>query len=162
EVLLRKVVEVAESVLEFEDCSVYLIDDQTDHLVLRASCCLFRERVGVTSYPVGEGITGWVAQHGTAVRLEDPINDPRWKTIVSQMPEDEIGAFLAAPIVSRDNVLGVLRVLRRKSHSPWFSNIFTEADERLMMTIASQLGAAIENARSFQKLVRSERMAAWG
>src|SRR5205085_9536538 len=61
-----------------------------------------------------------------------------------------------------DTILGVLRVLRRKSHSPWFSNHFTEADERLMSTIASQLGAAIENARSFQKLVRSERMAAWG
>src|SRR5262249_9597826 len=117
---------------------------------------------GVTSYPIGEGITGWVARHGTAVRLEDPVNDSRWRPVVSEMPEEEIGAFLAVPIVSRDNILGVLRVLRRKSHSPWFTNLFTEADERLMMTIASQLGAAIENARSFQKLVRSERMAAWG
>src|SRR5205085_6699900 len=61
-----------------------------------------------------------------------------------------------------DTILGVLRVLRRKSHSPWFSNHFTEADERLLGAIASQLGAAIENARSFQKLVRAERMAAWG
>jgi signal transduction histidine kinase len=162
EVLLRKVVEVAETVLEFEDCSVYLIDEQTDHLVLRASCCLFSDRVGTTSYPVGEGITGWVARNGKSVRLEDPVNDPRWKTVISEMPEEEIGAFLAVPIVSRDNILGVLRVLRRKSHSPWFSNHFTEADERLLTTIASQLGAAIENARSFQKLVRSERMAAWG
>jgi signal transduction histidine kinase len=56
----------------------------------------------------------------------------------------------------------VLRVLRRKSQSAWFSNRFTPTDERVFSTIASQLGSAVENARGFERLLRSERMAAWG
>ncbi len=160
--ICQKVVDVASTVLQFEDCSVYLLDDQTDHLVLRASCCLFAGRIGKASYYLGEGLTGWVAREAEPVRLEDPAADPRWSPTPQELPDEEAGPYLAVPIISRDKILGVLRVLRRKSQASWFSNRFTDADERLLGAIASQLGTAIENARNFQRLVRSERMAAWG
>ncbi len=159
EALMEKVVDVAATVLKFEDCSVFLLDEQTDHLVLQASRGTIAS--GTSIYSLGEGLTGWVAQTGDPVRLRDPIADAR----ALKLPEhisSLIGPLLAVPIVSRDKILGVLRVVRKKSHSPWFHNEFTEADERLLSTVASQLGAAIENARSFKQLVRAERMAAWG
>jgi signal transduction histidine kinase len=162
EALVTKVVEVAANVLRFEDCSVFLLDEQTDHLVLKMTRGALTCRIGDPVYHVGEGITGWVAKHGEAVRLEAPREDPRWLGRCNELPEEEIGPFLAVPIISRDKVLGVLRILRRQSHSPWFSNRFTEVDERVMVTIASQLGAALENAQNFERLVQMERMAAWG
>ncbi len=73
-----------------------------------------------------------------------------------------MGAFLAVPIFGRHGVLGVLRVLRRKSVAPWFRREFTDDDESVLITIASQLGAAIENSRILDRLVNTERMAAWG
>jgi signal transduction histidine kinase len=160
--LMRKATEVAAEALRFEDCSVFLIDEVSSQLVLQASRGALAGDAGSAAYDLGEGLTGWVALHGEPIRLEEPPLDPRWKGRFTEIPMDEIGAFLAVPIFSRDRVLGVLRVLRRKSFSPWFSNRFTETDERVLSTIASQLGAAVENARSFHKLVRSERMAAWG
>lgn len=163
EALMKKVVEVTAEPLRFEDCSVFLIDDHSGHLVLQASHGVLAEReAGSIYYHLGEGLTGWVAEHGQPVRMEDPHRDPRWNTRLKEFPDEEVGAFLAVPIVSRDKVLGVLRVLRRKSQSPWLSNRFSEVDERILTTIASQLGAAVENARGFKKLVRAERMAAWG
>lgn len=162
EPLVRKVVDVSAEALHYEDCSVFLLDEQTDTLVLRATRGALAERVGVATYRVGEGLTGWVAEHGQPVRTTSVTSDPRWRGLHLEFPAEEIGAFLAVPILSRGKGLGVLRVLRRASHAPWFDAQFTESDERILSTIASQLGAAVENARSYQKLVRSERMAAWG
>jgi signal transduction histidine kinase len=160
--LMKKVVDETADALRFEDCSVFLLDEQTQHLVLRASRGPLCDHIGQISYHMGEGLTGWVAQYSEPIRLHNPQDDPRWTGRFSEMPPEEIGAFMAAPIISRDKALGVLRVLRRKSTSPWFDNHFTAVDERMLMTIASQLGAAIENACNFQKLLHSERMAAWG
>ncbi|HSV74114.1 MAG TPA: GAF domain-containing protein [Chthonomonadales bacterium] len=160
--LMRKVVDEAAEALKYEGCSVFLLDPNTNRLVLRASHRALAEGVGVASYALGEGITGWVAMHGAPQRLDHPQQDPRWVGRHTEMPADQIGALLVVPIISRDRVIGVLRVVRSRSHSPWFSNRFTEADERVLTTIASQLGSALENAASFQRLVRAERMAAWG
>jgi signal transduction histidine kinase len=162
EPLMKQVVDVASDIIQTEDCSVFLLDEQADHLVLQASRGTLGGQVGLAAYHIGEGLTGWVAQHAKPIRLEEPHRDPRWTGRYEEVPEEEIGAFLAVPIVSRDKVLGVLRVLRRKSHMPWFSSRFTETEERMLVTIASQLGVAIENARSYRRLVRTERMAAWG
>lgn len=160
--LLKRVVDGAARALRFEDCSVFLLDDAVGTLTLRASRGPLAARVGESPYRVGEGITGTVAKTGEAARLEDPRGDPRWLGRFNELPNEEMGAFMAVPIVSRDRVLGVLRVVRRKSHRFWFANQFTEVDERILTTIASQLGAALENARSHERLLRAERMAAWG
>ncbi len=162
ESLMNKVVAMTAEAIRFEDCSAFLIDAQTDHLILKATRGPLADKIGAAAYHVGDGITGWVAKYGEPVRMEDPQSDPRWRGRLNELTTDEIGAFLAVPIISRNKIVGVLRVVRRKSHAPWFSNRFTETDERVLLTIASQLGAAVENARSHARLVRSERMAAWG
>jgi signal transduction histidine kinase len=55
-----------------------------------------------------------------------------------------------------------MRVSRNRSGPVWFRARFTESDERVLQTIASQFGTAIENIRSYNRRLRSERMAAWG
>jgi len=116
----------------------------------------------VATYPVGEGLTGWVAEHGEPIRVGNPREDPRWRGRFEEFPAEDVGAFLAVPIFGRSGMLGVLRVLRRKSAAPWFRREFTEDDESVLLTIASQLGTAIENGRILDRLVNTERMAAWG
>lgn len=160
--LMQKVLAVAADMLRFEDCTVFLADDANEYLVLTASGGSLANRRGETPYRVGEGITGWVAEHGVSVRLAEPQRDPRWKGLCLEFPEEDIGALLAVPIVGRKRVLGVLRVVRRKSPTAWFSNAFSEGEERVLNTIGRQLGAAIENVRSYERLITAERMAAWG
>jgi signal transduction histidine kinase len=161
-VLLRRVVEVATNILRFEDCSVFSLDPERKELVLVASRGPLEDQVGIATYPIGEGLTGWVAQTGEAVRLTTPASDPRHKGLHKELPSGEIGAFLAVPIYGRSSILGVLRVLRRRSNAPWFRSEFTEDDENVLTTIASQLGAALESGRMIDRLMATERMAAWG
>jgi signal transduction histidine kinase len=160
--VLSKVVDVTASALHFEDCSVFLTDERAGALVLRATRGRLNDQVGRATYKIGEGITGWVAQHAHPARVDSVSKDDRWRGVHTEFEIAEIGPLLAAPIISRDKVIGVLRVLRRKMQTPWFTNEFTFIDERVLVTIANQLGAAIENARSFEKVLHAERMAAWG
>lgn len=160
--LMKRVVAIAGDILRFEDCSLFILDKGTGRLVLLATRGPLAPQIGKASYAVGEGLTGWVAAHGAPVRVRDPRTDPRHRGIHREIATDETGAFLAVPIQSMAGVVGVLRVLRRRSTSPWFPNDFTEADEEVLSTIASQIAAAIDNAQLFARLLQSERMAAWG
>ena len=159
---MRRVVDVAAEVLRFEDCSLFVLDGDKNELILQASRGGLVDRVGEATYPLGEGLTGWVGQHGEVIRTGSPKADPRWRGRFEEFPSEDIGAFLAVPIFGRHGVLGVLRVLRRKSVAPWFRREFTDDDESVLLTIASQLGTAIENGRILDRLVNTERMAAWG
>lgn len=160
--LLRKIIEVTGDAMRFEDCSLFLIDYSTGKLMLMASRGSLSEEVGKASYSIGEGLTGWVAEKGHPVRTTDPRGDSRWRGLHMEIPVEEMGAFMAVPIHGRDSVLGVIRVLRRRSPYPWFPNDFTQDDEDMLMIIGSQVGIALENARLVDKLMNAERMAAWG
>ncbi len=160
--LMRRVVDVAADVLRFEDCSIFILDKDRNEVILQATRGPLIGKIGTATYPLGEGLTGWVAQHGEAIRTKNPKADPRWQGRHEELPLAEIGAFLAVPIYGRSSILGVLRVLRRWSDAPWFRSEFTDDDEMVLSTIASQLGSALENNRILDRLVATERMAAWG
>lgn len=142
--MLDRVIEITSQVLRAEECSLYFLDQGSQKLTLAATRGKGM-RPARKEYALGEGQTGTVADRGRIVR-----------------DLDEMRAFLGAPIPSVAGVVGVLRVIRRESSSPWFPNDFTEADEEVLLTIAAQVGAAIDNARLFARLMQSERMATWG
>ena len=160
--ILQRVIDVAADALKFEDCSLFLIDVVTDKLVLRASRGPLAKQIGQASYELGDGLTGWTALHGRPVRVVDPPSDPRWKGRFEEMPASELAAYMAVPISIHRGVIGVIRVQRKKSPYKWFLNDFTDDDERVLTTIAAQLGIALDNRRLVDQLVKAERMAAWG
>jgi signal transduction histidine kinase len=171
--LMRRVIHKTAELLRADDCSIFQLNTAGDGLILRASQGLLASRVGQLTYPLGEGLTGWVAQHAQPVRTGDVRRDPRWRGLHPELPPEQIEALLAVPIRGRDGLMGVLRAVRRKrapddatpasvSDPTSFPNHFTEEDEALLTTLAGQVGAALMQQRLIDKLVQTERMAAWG
>lgn len=114
------------------------IDEREDESKIRSS---------VTR--LGQGVSGWVIEHGRPVRSSDLESDPRY---VETIPGMRSGLYV--PIKMYDQTLGCISVESE------LETAFTEADERLLSTIAVQAAVAIENARSYQSVVRSaERLA---
>lgn len=87
---------------------------------------------------VGQGLTGWVIQHGVSVRCDDVANDPRY---VETYPGIRSGVY--APMRIGERVLGAIGV---ESDQP---NAFDESAERFLCTLATQAASALENARLF-------------
>jgi signal transduction histidine kinase len=162
EPLARRVVDVAAEALRCEGCSLFLLDEAREALVLQATRGYLLADIGTAFYRLGEGLTGTVGLTGQTIRLDDPREDPRWKGRYPEFSPDERSAFLAVPIIGRERTLGVLRVSRPRATPAWFRARFTESDERVLTTIAGQVGIAVDNVRNFNRVLRSERMAAWG
>lgn len=94
---------------------------------------------------LGEGITGWVAEHRIAQNLGNAAADPRASTIPGT--EDDLDeSMLLAPMVFDDNVLGVL-VLSKLGIDK-----FTDDDLRLLVIYASLAAQAMANADTTERL----------
>ncbi len=160
--LLGRVIEVAREVLRFQACSIILLDTVSSEYVLRASVGRLEDRIGKIAYAAREGCTGWVCDSGKPLLLDDPQSHPSWRGMYLEFPSKEIAAYLAVPIASRGNCIGAIRAVRRVSDNEFLDNRFTEHDLRLLQAVADQVASGLENIRSTERLLRTERMAAWG
>src|SRR5512136_203930 len=78
--MLRELVSLAAQVTSSDACLVYLVDRENDEVVLRASQLPHSAEVGRLRLHVGEGITGWVAEHMAVVSLpSNASSDSRFK-----------------------------------------------------------------------------------
>ncbi|HVT12013.1 MAG TPA: GAF domain-containing protein [Fimbriimonadaceae bacterium] len=162
EALIDRVIQIGSEVLRFQACSIFIHDPQTDSFVLRGTVGRLRDQIGKIRYNRGEGCTGWVCERGEPVILNHPQSDPRWRGKYVEFPSEQIASFLAVPILLRTKTIGAIRVVRRTSDNPYLDLRFTEGDLRVLQAIAEQFAVGLENLRSLDKIIRSERMIAWG
>jgi signal transduction histidine kinase len=160
--LIHEVIVVAEDVLRFQAASLFLLDPENDTFVLRGSVGRLKSQIGEIRYRRGEGCTGWVCDTGQPLMLNDPLSDPRWRGLHIEFPSEQIASFLCVPIVSRGKSIGAIRVLRRVTDNQYLDNRFVDADLRLLTAVADQVSSGLENLRNVEKIIRSERMIAWG
>lgn len=148
EEMLQAVAGVAVQVTGTDSSQVYLFNDAKDTLVLRAVDAVSSsdEVVGKLRLRVGEGLTGWVAQHKDAVALgHDAQHDARFK-FVPELQEDKYQSILSVPLLYRGEVIGVINVRTVKPHQ------YTQTQVRLLQSIASQIAGAVENSRQYRKM----------
>jgi len=137
--VLNRVVEFATSIVRCDACLIYVL--QGEKLVLRASKIPHAELVGNLDLQLGQGITGWVAEHREPVSIaKNAAGDARFKAF-KDLPEDRFEAFLSVPLLSRGKLVGVINVQHRKPHE------HTQREIQLLSTIGFLVGAEIEMAR---------------
>jgi uroporphyrinogen-III synthase len=137
--VLASVVEFASVLVECDSCLIYVLEGED--LVLRASKQPHPDVVDRLKLRVGQGITGWVAEHLEPVALShDASKDPRFR-MLNELPEDSYEAFLSVPLLSRGRMVGVINLQHRRAH------LYTQRQIRLISTIGFLVGAEIELAR---------------
>lgn len=139
--LLDFVSRLAVEATETDFSTLYLLDREKGELVLSAASDSVPGAVGRIKMHVSEGITGWVAREGEPVALDkEAYNDPRFKYF-PQLRDEGYQSILSVPMVSKDEVIGVINV---KTFSP---HRYTEKQMRLLAAIAGQATAVIEGAQ---------------
>jgi len=148
EAILKHIVEVVVEVTKADACLLYLLSDNQDELILRASKNPHPKLIGRITIGLGEGITGWVAQERTRVVIQSNANDdPRFK-FFHNLPEDRYQAFVSVPIMAKKEVVGVINVQHKRPRR------YQPDEIALLSTIANQVGGAIENARLYDQMQR--------
>jgi len=136
---LDRVLDFVTEMVKCDSCFVYVLDNK--QLVLRASKNPHPEIVDRLKMRVGQGITGWVAEHRRPVAVaSNAFKDSRFQSF-NELPEDRYEAFLSVPILCRNKLVGVINLQHRQTH------VHSEAEIQLISTIGFLVGAEVELAR---------------
>jgi uroporphyrinogen-III synthase len=102
---------------------------------------------------VGQGITGWAAQHREPVAIGSKASDdPRFSPFIN-LPEDRFEAILCTPVLCAGRVVGVITMQHRLPYR------HTTTEIRLLSTIGFLIGAEVERARlETENLQLSDRL----
>ena len=146
--MLGQIVGLTAQSTRCDACLIYLVESATGEFVLRASQVPRAQDLDEVRVKLGEGVTGWVAEHQSVVALGSNASaDPRFKSF-STLVEDTYEAFLSVPLVNKGRTIGVINVHHRDAHYHSSQEISAVA------FISEQMGSAIakslleeENAR---------------
>jgi diguanylate cyclase (GGDEF)-like protein len=147
----RAIVEETRGIIDYHNARVYLIEPPDDVVPIA-----FEGRVGayekvdmeLLRCKLGEGFTGWVAQHGEALLVNDANADPRGASIEGTEEVDE--SMLVVPMRYDEATVGVITL------SKLGLDQFGPEDLRLLSILADQAATALESARL---LTRSQDLA---
>ena len=145
ELLLDKIARSVRTLINYDAFVILEADEQAQQLRSLFSQ-RYDERVQLQSLPLGAGITGAAARARQPVLSRDTLGDPRY---IESHPG--IRSELAVPLIVKDRVIGVMDL---ESERP---GAFTEDHVRTLTLIAPQIAIAIENARLYEELDRSQK-----
>ncbi len=137
--VLQGIVGLIVEFMKCDSCLIYLIDG--NDLVLCASNTPHPAQIGKLRLAIGEGLTGWVARERRLLSISrEAYNDSRFKRF-SDLPEDTFEAFLSAPVIARNRVVGVINVQYRIPHP------HSGGEMELLTTVGEQVGCMLVLAR---------------
>jgi diguanylate cyclase (GGDEF)-like protein/putative nucleotidyltransferase with HDIG domain len=127
--------------IPYDSIVFYVLEDQK--LLPRYVHGVDYELFSSIGIPIGQGVSGWVAQH------EEPIvnGDPAAETKYMGNPEKVsiLQSALSVPLRGRGSVAGVLSLYLRTRQG------FTKDHLRLLLAASTKLGLSVENALQFER-----------
>lgn len=146
--ILKSVVSLVVEFTGCDSCLVYLLDN--DDLVLWEASTPHPGAIGKVRLGLAEGLTGWVARERRLLAIpREAYRDPRFKSF-GELPEDSFEAFLSAPLIVRNRVVGVINVQHRlpHQHDGHEMEVLTTVGEQVgcMLVLARLAGTALDPA----------------
>ena len=138
------------AIFDVDSVSIALHDPETN-LITFPYFLERGKRVEIDAWELGPGLTSTVIMSGKPLRLGTLEEARERGAIEAGLPEEDAPpseSWLGVPIPAGGRVLGVVNLDRPEPHA------FSEADERLLATLASSMGGALENARLFDETKR--------
>jgi diguanylate cyclase (GGDEF)-like protein len=145
--VLETIMERIDDLLQPDTWALLMLDEESRELSFEVALGGVAGDLKGVRVKLGEGIVGWVAQHGEVVVAEDARQDPRFKSGIDDLMQPVLGSVLCVPIKVRDKVQGVIQLANdpgRKS--------FSQEDAPILRSLADYAAIAIGNARYVQQI----------
>jgi two-component system, response regulator PdtaR len=142
--ILKLIVNLTASVMEAKICALWLLDEESKELKIRATQAMSQEYLEERYLKVGEGIVGLVAKEKEPIVIPDVLKDERYKE-KKLAKREKLVSMLSVPMMVKDSVIGVINVYTTEEHK------FTKSDIDLLSAVANQAAVAIENTELMVK-----------
>ena len=135
--LLQSIVQVARAIFGAKGSSIWLLDEESDELVVEAVAREEDRRLLGMRMPSGQGIAGWVLTTRQPIVIEDVQSDPRHARDVAERTGYVPKGLMAVPVLHEERALGVLQVLDRQT-------TFSLGEMDLLGMFANQAAIALD------------------
>ena len=141
--VLQVIIEGVNALLETERTSVFLIDNDTNELVLRYST---EGDADIRLPAPWQGIAGWVATHDQPALVNDTLSDPRYLRQIAVETGYEANSILCVPLKVEGQMIGVIEVLNKTGDQQ-----FNHYHQVLLTDLTQWAAIALHNARLFDE-----------
>ena len=143
----KRAMQAAISLMDCEVGSLLLFDKEKDELFFEVALGDKGEAVKEVRLKTGEGVAGWVAEHGVPLIVPDATKDVRHSMKVDEKSGFTTKSILCVPVMIKQKVIGVLQAINKLGNEP-----FSEEDLKLFQLLANQVAIAIENANLYEEI----------
>jgi diguanylate cyclase (GGDEF)-like protein len=145
--VLRTIMEKIDEFLRPDNWSLLLLDEEKQELYFELAVGKASQALRDVRIKMGQGIAGWVAQHGETVVVPDTSKDTRFFAKVDEKTKTETQSIVAVPVRFRDTCLGVIELINCVGPEG-----FDPRDLKLLEALSDFAAIALENARHVKKI----------
>ena len=144
--LLERIAELLRRLIDYQMFSILLLNEREEVLEIRYSVRFGHPVESSNNVPLDRGLVGTAVRERRLISSGDVRKDARYF-----MMNPETRSEMAVPLLYKDKVIGVLDLEHVRT------NYFNEDHQRTLVTLASQIAVAIENARLYQRITLQEQ-----
>jgi GAF domain-containing protein/FixJ family two-component response regulator len=131
--------------LQVEAGSLLLVDESAGELEFKITMHGRTDKLSHFRLKLGQGIAGWVAEHGEPLLVDDVREDPRHEARMAEAIGFEARSILCVPLQVQDRTAGVIEVINKLGRGG--DTRFSGHDQQILTTLASFIAAALESTR---------------
>lgn len=147
---LDNIVTIVAKRMNSDVCSIYLLEDDGETLVLKATKGLAKGAVGKVSMKTSEGLSGLVVETRGVVTTDNAPAHPRYKYF-KYSREERYNSFLGLPLFERKAPIGVIVVQTKEPR------MFSEDEISALRTITFQISSIVLNAKLLDSIQTKEQ-----
>src|SRR3989442_2755859 len=130
-----------------DNWSLLLLDEDKQELYFELAVGKASQALKDVRIKIGQGIAGWVAQHGETVVVQDSSKDTRFFSKMDEKTKTETQSIVAVRVRFRDTCLGVIELINCMGPDG-----FDPRDLKLLEALSDFAAIALENARHVKKI----------
>ncbi len=142
--ILRLIVTVTAEIMDSNICSLMLIDEKKNELVIRATQSISDNYNKKPALKIGEGVAGRAARENRPITVKDVTKEKEYKHKDIARREG-LCSLLCVPLAVKNRVIGVINCYTSTPHD------FSETEINILTAVANQAAVAIENAELMVK-----------
>ncbi len=144
--LLERIGELLRRIIDYQMFSILLVNEREQVLEIQYAVRFGHQVALSETVPLDRGLVGTAVRERRLIYSGDVRKDARY-----YMVNPETRSEMAVPLLYKGKVIGVLDLEHVKV------NYFNEDHQRTLVTLASQIAVAIENARLYSRVAQQEQ-----